>query len=220
MKPQRPPRILVTDFDGTMTRFDFYRMALARLLPPEIPDYWEEYLTGRLTHFQALQQLFADIHVPEADVLAAARAMELDPACAPAVQRLQHAGWEIRIASAGCAWYIERLLTEQGINVTIAANPGTYDAERGLRMLPPLDSPYYSPATGIDKAAVVREALASGAPTAFAGDGRPDLPALLLVPPDHRFARGWLADHCRAEGIPFHPFERWSEIAEKLMQMG
>ena len=36
-----PPRaLLVTDFDGTMTRHDFYKLAAQSLLPPEMPDYW------------------------------------------------------------------------------------------------------------------------------------------------------------------------------------
>ena len=49
------PSVLVTDFDGTMTRRDFYRVSLARLAPPGTHDYWEDYLAGRLTHFKALQ---------------------------------------------------------------------------------------------------------------------------------------------------------------------
>ena len=214
---KRPGGILVTDFDGTMTREDFYRVALARLTPPEMPDYWEEYLAGRLTHFEALQQVFAHIHAPEDVVMATARAMELDPDLPAAVAHLQQAGWDIRIASAGCDWYIRRLLAEQGVSVTCYANPGRYNPAHGLQMSPPLDSPYYSPATGIDKGAVVLDAIKSGVRVAFAGDGRPDLPALLHVPPDCRFARGWLAEHCRLEAIPFHPFSRWSDIARHLL---
>ncbi len=81
----------------------------------------------------------------------------------------------------------------------------------------PTDSPYFSPHTGIDKEAVVRHAVEDGRCVAFAGDGQPDLPAAMLVPPPRRFARGWLADYLNAEGIPFQPFSRWAEISKRLL---
>ena len=116
--------VLVTDFDGTMTRQDFYQLVAARLLPPRTPDYWGEYLAGRMTHFQALQCIFTCIVADESVVLETARLMELDPQAGEAVQRLQASGWEIIVASAGCRWYIDHLLGEQGIQITFTRIPG------------------------------------------------------------------------------------------------
>ena len=65
-----PARVLVTDFDGTMTRHDFYKLAIESLLPPETHDYWAEYRAGTITHFEALRRYFACIRASEADVLA------------------------------------------------------------------------------------------------------------------------------------------------------
>jgi 2,3-diketo-5-methylthio-1-phosphopentane phosphatase len=209
-------KIFVTDFDGTMTRRDFYRVALARLVPPDTPDYWEDYLAGRLTHFEALQAIFRHIHASEDEVLAAAGEMELDPRAGQAIRRLKQAGWEVRIASAGCHWYIDRLLAGQDIQVPVYANPGTYDPQGGLLMTPPVDSPYYSPQTGIDKPAIVRAALAATSEVAFAGDGPPDLEPALQVTPNRRFARGHLAEALLARGESFRHYEQWSDIAEML----
>ena len=39
-KPAEHHSLLVTDFDGTMTRHDFYMLAARSLLPPDMPDYW------------------------------------------------------------------------------------------------------------------------------------------------------------------------------------
>ncbi|HEY3377431.1 MAG TPA: haloacid dehalogenase-like hydrolase [Armatimonadota bacterium] len=208
--------ILISDFDGTMTRYDFYQLAAESLVPSETPDYWGDYLAGRLTHFEALRRIFATIRADEADVLATARRMELDPALAPAVARLEHAGWEIAVASAGCAWYIRYLLDAAQARITVHANPGQYVPGYGLVMELPTDSPYYAEATGISKDAVVRDALATHRLVAFAGDGRPDLAAALLVDPPYRFARGWLAEHLREQDIPFQAFNNWAEIADKL----
>ena len=71
--------VLVSDFDGTMTRHDFYKLAIESLIPPDVPDYWAEYRAGRLTHFEALRRYFGTIRAGVADVLAVVDRMEPDP---------------------------------------------------------------------------------------------------------------------------------------------
>jgi 2-hydroxy-3-keto-5-methylthiopentenyl-1-phosphate phosphatase len=83
----------------------------------------------------------------------------------------------------------------------------------------PANSRFFSRETGIDKVDIVKAALASAPIVAFAGDGRPDLAPALLVPPHLRFARGWLADALSVRGESFRPFERWSQIADVLLQL-
>jgi 2-hydroxy-3-keto-5-methylthiopentenyl-1-phosphate phosphatase len=51
---------------------------------------------------------------------------------------------------------------------------------------------------------------------AFAGDGFPDADAARLVSSELRFARGDLAHVLTKEGLAFHRFEHWSEIAQVL----
>ncbi len=208
---------LVTDFDGTIARRDFYDMVRQELMPPGTPDFWGMFLAGELTHFQALYEIFIRIRQSEAEVLALVARMEVDPAFGPAVHRLQAAGWQVVVASAGCAWYIKRLLAEAGVSVTLHANPGTFVEGQGLIMRLPEDSPYFKPSTGINKAALMADMLARHPVVAFAGDGPPDLPPALMVPPERRFARAWLADALRDRGEGYHPFESWDEIAECLL---
>ena len=45
-KPAEHHSLLVTDFDGTMTRHDFYMLAARSLLPPDMPDYWRSTVRG------------------------------------------------------------------------------------------------------------------------------------------------------------------------------
>ena len=104
-----------------------------------------------------------------------------------------------------------------GLVLEVHANPGEFSPATGLRMRLPEASRFFSRLTGIDKVAVVREALRRAAVVAFAGDGRPDMEPALLVPPEHRFARGWLADALREQGQSFHPFTSWTEIADSLL---
>lgn len=118
---------------------------------------------------------------------------------AGAVVELVRAGWKVVVTSAGCDWYIRRLLGEAGVEVEVHSNPGRFVEGRGLLMEVPAGSPYLSPTLGVDKAAVVRGCLAAGRPVAFAGDGYPDAGPARLVPDGLRFARDALAAVLRAE---------------------
>ncbi len=218
--PDRGRGLFVSDFDGTMTRHDFYKLARETLLPSDLPDYWAEYRAERMTHFEALQAYFAAIRADEAEVLSVVGRMELDPNLPDALRRLREAGWEVVVTSAGCDWYIRILLARAGVDLPVWSNPGRFEAGRGLRMTLPERGPYFSPTLGVDKAAVVREGLSRGLPVAFAGDGFPDIDAARLVSGELRFARGDLADSLDRERLPYHRFECWSEIAELLCNRG
>jgi len=208
-------RILVSDFDGTLTRFDFYDLACRRY-PTIAGNHWQQYEAGDLSHFEALRRIFAELRAPEAEIDAILRGMQLEPRLAEAVGLLGRNGWKVLVASAGCDWYIRRLLAEAGVALEVHANPGTYSPEGGLAMRLPEPSPFFSPQLGVNKVAVVREALRTADTVAFAGDGRPDLAPALLVRPELRFARSWLARKLREIGEPFQPFESWFDIATAL----
>jgi len=53
--------VLISDFDGTMTRHDFYKLALEFLLPVDVPNYWDDYRAGVITHFEALRRYWSAV---------------------------------------------------------------------------------------------------------------------------------------------------------------
>ena len=218
-RPGRGP-VLVSDFDGTMTRNDFYKLAIERLLPPDTPDYWAAYREGTLTHFEALRSYFAAIRASEDEVMVVVRAMELDPELPAAVASLRRAGWRVVVALAGCDWYIRKLLAAAGVEVEVHANPGRFHEGKGLVMEMPTGSPFWSATLGVDKAGIVRGYLEEGRTVGFAGDGFPDAEAARLVPARLRFARADLAAVLRSNGSPFQEFATWSDIAGALVQRG
>jgi len=208
-------KILVSDFDGTMTERDFFWVALSRL-PPGSAAPWERYERGQETHFDALAEIFSGLRVDELEFDAMLAEMRVEGGLAGELDRLKRGGWSLTVASAGCSFYIERILLRAGVTAVIHANPGDFIPGKGLFMKPPLQSPFFTAETGIDKGAVVRHYLDQGLDTAFAGDGRPDLAPALLLPPDRRFARGWLAEELGRRCEPFVRFERWRDIAGHL----
>ena len=205
------PGVLISDFDGTITETDFYLLLL-----DGAPDYLAEWREGRRTHFDAMAAYFA--HAPEEETALKRLLVETqpDPLVGESVERLQASGWDLVVVSAGSTWYIEQILAAAGVSVPIHSNPGRIVPGGGLRLELPHGSPYFSPETGIDKAAVVREALGRYDRVAYAGDGVVDYEASLLVPPEYRFARRGLAVKLTAGGEEFQNFQRWSEIASKL----
>lgn len=212
-----PVALLVTDFDGTMTETDFYKIALERFTPTEAKYIWERFLRKELTLFETLQGIFSSIQAPQHEVIAALPDMGFDPQAAHAIERLRKAGWEVVIASSGCDWYIKRVLANAGIQATLHTNPGEFAESGGLEMRVPSASPYLSEKAGINKAAIVRDALDQYPIVAFAGDSGPDLEAAKLVKDGFRFARSDLADFLDRDGFSYHPYRRWSEIADILL---
>lgn len=215
----KPNGVLVTDFDGTMTRHDFFKRVIESLLPSGTPDYWADYRAGAITHFEALRRYFASIRASERDVLRVVDGMELDPRLPDAVASLQQAGWKVVVVSAGCDWYIQRLLKQAKVEIEVHSNPGRFEEGKGLIMEMPTNSPYFSQSLGVNKAGVVQHFQAEGNAVAFAGDGFPDAESARLVADDLRFARADLATVLRDEGLPFHSFDVWSEIARVLLEM-
>lgn len=212
---------LITDFDGTITRRDFYELAVAHCLEPDMPDYWSSYAQGAITHFEAMAGIFSHIRCSERDLRALVARMEPDPRLTEAVQQLDEAGWDVIVVSNGSLWYIQQILGAAGLShLPIHANPGTYVEGAGLVLERPLESPFCSVTHGIDKCAVLNDAASRYGRVAFAGNGPPDEAASLLARPELRFARTWLANRLRTLGEPFQPFDRWSEIAAALCHAG
>ena len=213
------PRVLVTDFDGTLTQRDFYQVFRDHYLAGDATDFWSEYRAGRMTHFDALRNIFLAAAPGEAALWEMTAEMQLEPDLPFWTTRLKDAGWQVVVVSAGCRWYIDRLLTQAGVKLDVYANNGSVEGGC-LQMERPTGSPFFSFENGVNKPAVVQFYLDQGWQVAFAGDGFPDFEAALLTKPDARFARGDLARALEGRGESFHRFERWRDVAAALLMPG
>lgn len=212
--------VLVTDFDGTITKEDFYILAVQRLLTPMDLAPWKDYRSGAITHFEAIRRIFSRIRAPQSVIDEILRDMQPDPTMAQQVADLKKAGWSVIVASAGCEWYIQRIFATLGVNIEVHANPGYYAEGGPLVMERNPAAPFYCPELGVDKAGIVLSHVKRGARVAYCGDGVTDEPAARLVHPRLRFARRDLADALLAHKQPFRPFELWSEVAQALLREG
>lgn len=215
MESTRSPRVFVTDFDGTLTLQDFYNLFLEQLYPADAPDQWSAFSAGKITHFECLRNIYAHVPVGEANLHKFLDQIELPANLPGLLAKLKAAGWEVVIASAGSRWYIERLLAREQVALPVHSNGGRIVDGR-LVMELPTESPFFHPHAGIDKAAVVKSFQDDGREVAFAGDGITDIPPALLVPPNLRFATGYLARQLEERGEPFREFQDWSDIVDML----
>ena len=210
-------RVLVTDFDGTLTRQDFYNLFLEQLYPADAPDQWSAFTSGRITHFECLRNIYAHVPVGEVKLRAFLDQIELPPDLPGLLAKLGAAGWEVVVASAGSRWYIEQLLAREKVQLPVHTNGGRIVDGR-LVMELPTESPFFHPHAGIDKAAVVKSFQDASREVAFAGDGITDIAPALLVPPHRRFATGYLAGRLMERGESFRAFDEWSEIVAMLVK--
>ncbi len=213
-----PRSILVSDFDGTLARHEFYELIRDNhLLPDDETDYWTEYRQGRMIHFDALATYFAAAQGGEAALAPLIEKINLEPKLPAKLAALDAAQWDVVVVSAGCAWYIERALARAGVELPVYANPGKIVDDK-LIMMRPDTHPFTCHETGIDKQAVVQSHLRAGRQVAFAGDGFSDIDAALCVPAGLRYARRDLATSLDQRGEAYQPFERWADIADGILR--
>lgn len=201
-----------------MTERDFYQVLRERYVPRDAPEFFAEWRKGRMTHFEAMAAYFSYAPASEAEIDGILERCAPDAGLRAAVERLGEAGWEVVVVSAGSAWYIERVLRRAGVRVQVHSNAGLLDPGKGLVIEKlPRESPFYSDDVGVDKCAVVRDALSRSEEVAFAGDGPPDVAPALLVRAKRRFARGYLAAALEESGEGFRRYSKWSDVAAALV---
>ena len=213
------PAVLVSDFDGTLAHPDFYQLVRAQLVPPSTPDYWREYREGACSHFDALKQYFYAAEGGEPEFVRLLDGIALPDNLPGLVARLRERGWAVVIVSAGCQWYIDRLLTRARCDLPVITNAGGVESGR-LVMRRPESSPFRCEDNGVDKHAVVTQLLSAGKRVAYCGDGYTDLPAAKLVAEERRYARADLAEALEAEGLGYRPFSDWQDVVEGLTAPG
>lgn len=212
-----PAGVLITDFDGTITERDFYLLLVERYMEPDAMQIWDAYRAGKLTHFEAMQSFFSHTPTDEGQLATLLRDTQPDAQFAEAARALEEAGWDLTIVSAGCSWYIERILEATGVRATVHSNPGRIVPGKGLVMDLNAGAPFFDSDVGVDKAAVVRDALRRFPEVAFAGDGPPDVAPALLVRSDRRFARGFLAEELDRRGEGFVGYTAWHGVVDVLL---
>lgn len=210
----------VSDFDGTISPEDFFWYVSNRYLDEKALAPWQRYLDGHESHLNALNQIFARIHVPLQEFEEFIKTIPYDKDFPKTAELCRLKNIPLYICSAGCEYYINLIIGEQirTEKIKLVTNHGEYSQQNGLRMIPPAkNSPFYDEQVGISKAAVVQKLKDEGYFVVFAGDGPPDVAPAALA--DVVFAKKILAERCREQGIPYLKFDNFEDIYRYLTEV-
>lgn len=204
---------LISDFDGTISKYDFFWHAIDKLLTKKDIQPWEDYIDKKITHVQALTRIFAKIHTPKPEFDEFVLELPIDEYFVDTVEFCRRHNIDIFVLSAGADYYINKICEKLGVtqSLTVIGNPSTYSQEEGLKFLP-VDKNlyYYSEEFGISKHNFVKAKMKEYDKIIFAGDGIPDLGAAELV--ETAFAKGTLLKLCKETNIPTMKFDSYNDI--------
>jgi len=208
----------VSDFDGTLTEKDFYHIIIDNYLQDWGRPFYEDWKKTKKINVEFLNKILGSIGRTEEEILAEIHRLPLDEYAVDFIRRVQEAGGEFYILSAGTTYYIDRLLAHRGIEgVTVISMSGVYK-DGGIEVTPDEGSPYFSEIFGINKAKVVEELKKEFETVFFAGDSEPDLGAAKEA--DIAFAKKDLKELLSKEQQEFVPFENFREIEKYLADRG
>ncbi len=209
--------VLATDFDGTVIKKDFFWYIIDKVLTEKDIEPWQDYQTGKITHFDGLNRIFQKIRISTEDLHRLIFEIPLEDCFIDTIKLCQKKNIHIYIISAGSDYYIKIILDALGIkdSVNIIANGGKYSPETGLVMTrPPKDSPFYSENYGVNKAGTVKYLKNKYKKVIFAGDGIPDFPAAEYA--DVVFARGSLLDLCKNNSVETYNLDSYCNVFNYL----
>lgn len=210
--------VFVSDFDGTLTKKDFYQMMIDDYLGDAGQTLYKEWRQGLHLDKDFLGKIYSTINREEDEILKDILRIEWDESAHEFIQKVRKCGGEFIILSAGTSYYIERLLKEKGLSdVKVYSNPGIYK-DKGIHLQIDKNSLYYSERYGIDKAKVVEDLKKQYTHVYYAGDSAPDILPCKIA--DMAFAKGSLQEMLRAENIDFIPIKSFKDVATILTEKG
>jgi 2-hydroxy-3-keto-5-methylthiopentenyl-1-phosphate phosphatase len=208
----------VSDFDGTLTERDFYHIIIDTYLQEWGRPFYEDWKKTKKINVEFLNKILGSIGRTEEEILAEIHHLPLDEYAVDFIRKVQAAGGEFYILSAGTTYYIDRLLAHRGIEgVTVISMNGIYK-DGGIEITPDEESPYFSEIFGINKAKVVEDLKKEFETVFFAGDSEPDLGAAKEA--DVAFAKKDLKELLSKEQQEFVPFGNFKEIDKYLEDRG
>lgn len=207
----------VSDFDGTLTERDFYKLITDNYLKDECKTMYEDWRKKKIKDVDYLGYVFKNIRRTEEEIYEDIMGIKLDSFAGEFIRNIRNKGGDFIVVSAGTGYYIDKVFEKNDIkDVKIYTNKGEFK-DNGIHFVLDKNSEFYSDVYGIDKMKVVKSLKGKYEKIFYAGDSEPDLKAALLA--DVVFAKGTLIELLKAEGKEFIPFDNFNYVWEKLKTM-
>jgi len=217
--PAAPALAVFCDFDGTFARQDVGSTLAARYAADRRPAQWARYERGEITAWEYNLEILDRLPMPQADLEAFLRTIELDPGARDLVAWCEAKGVPFRVLSDGFDWNLNRLQVLHGLRFAYDANHLRYESG-SWRIAASHPSAECGCGTGTCKRGRI-EAFRRHAPeatTVHIGNGRvSDLCGALAA--DVAFAKDSLATELARRGKAFEPFETLHDVIPRLERL-
>lgn len=204
---------LVSDFDGTISKKDFFSYAQENILSEQDMLPWEDYKGRKISHVEALHRIFSKIRIPENKLIELISTIEVDESFLTVVDYCLVKDIKVFVVSAGADFYINHVLKRFSLldKVELITNRSSYSQEEGLCLFPFGEShPLYDSDLGVSKKKFVQNLQSKGNKVIFAGDGRPDIEAASVA--DVVFAKDYLINLCEKNDICYNFLGSFDDI--------
>lgn len=204
-----PPVECFIDFDGTISLEDTTDLLLAQFAEPEwrtVEAAWER---GAIGSRECMMQQVELLRVEPVMLDLFAGCLRIDPGFVRFVEALQATGISVTIVSDGLDRVIAHALKGYGLGLPVLANELIHAGGNRWQLGCPHASTGCRASSAHCKCASFDRAPDS-ALRVLIGDGRSDFCAASIA--DMVFAKGKLADHCRANRITYRSFGNFTDL--------
>jgi len=203
-------RAVVIDFDGTICPQDVSEEILQAFALPEWWDIDLEFQRGEIGSRECLIRQAALLSGGQEEMLHyAIEHFPLEPSFAPFVAWARERGIEPAVASDGMGFYVEPMLRAGGVpGLPVLTNAAGPDGPANGFTFP--SGHPVCVGCGTCKMRIVQGYRERVGPVAFVGEGHTDRYGALYS--DVVFAKKHLPEICRADGVPFLPWETFDDV--------
>jgi alpha-galactosidase len=217
--PARIDLAVFCDFDGTFAVQDVGSTLAKRHAGDRRPALWARLSRGELNAWQYNMELLDGLRLPEDELDAFLRTVELDAGAAELVRWCEERGVPFRVLSDGFDRNLDRIQQLTGVRFAYDANRLWYE-NGAWRIAPRAPDTSCSCGTGLCKRGRIRAFRAQhpGACVVHVGNGRvSDLCGALAA--DVVFAKDTLAEELAAQGVAFEPFTTLRDVVAGLERL-
>ena len=208
------PRVVVCDFDGTITDVDTGELALTNFSKGDWRQFHREYLDGAYPFEECLRRQYAQMRrTPKESILGLVdRSVRVRPGFEELLARAESAGVPVVVASYGLDFCIEHVLSavKGGSDLQVFA-PKTTEGADGLRLS--------FPRRRLEGSANLKDDVVGwykrrGREVIFVGDGASDLPAAEKADASFAIEGSELARLCEGKGIGITKVTTFRPVAD------
>lgn len=209
-------KILVSDFDGTITKKDTLSKFLEDYADPKWLDIENDWRDGKFGSQECLVKQFALIpNLTPKLIDEFLNTIEIDEWFLPFCKKAKKNDMPVLVLSDGLDYFINRILDRHKIDFINVITNHAYFNEYGKFILEfPNDSHKCTNDAGTCKCKVVRNLKKLYKTVYYVGDGASDF--CVSKVPDIVFAKSGLAEHCKNNGIKYVGYKNYKKLIEEI----